>query len=287
MPRFLSSQGTTIVAICLMASLNLRCSTAPPSNNEETPPDIPPASTFVMNFDDFGSPDDAKTIAVTVAPTREGELATNWGWAATHIAVWNVALTVTLVVPVAAFVESFNHTPQWQPDRSWIWAYDVTVPGGLYSAELHARAVGDDIEWDMFISKEGEFTNVHWFSGVSNKAGTVGTWTVNTDPQQVTPFLDIDWERDPTAETARITYTNIVPDGAQNGGYISYGVTETGPLDAFYDIFNAGADNLIEIEWSRDGKEGHVKDADHFGDENWRCWDSALLNTDCGDSAVD
>ncbi len=49
-------------------------------------------------------------------------------------------------------------------------------------------------------TKEGEFTDVNWYSGVSDLSGTTGIWQLNRDPQNVTPFLDIAWSRDLTTD---------------------------------------------------------------------------------------
>ena len=69
------------------------------------------------------------------------------------------------------------------------------------------------------------------------------------------------------ASTGDIKYTNIIPGGAENGGYIYYG-TQTGDMTRFYDIFNKGQDNLTEIEWNHTDYHGHVKDPNKFGDSD-------------------
>lgn len=256
-----------------------------PAPDDEQPPEIPPASTFVMDFSDFTAGGAPKLASDHVDPTTLQALpGGNWGWAALNAGVWNVIITVGLSVPVAAFLESFNHVPERQPDGSWVWSYDVNVGGIIHSAELHALAVGGDIQWAMFISKEGFYNRFNWFSGVSNLIGTEGTWTLNKDPDDATPFIGIEWHRNPQDETGDIKYTNVVPGGPENGGYIFHGITgET--FDAFYDIFNKGQENLTTIEWSRVSKDGRVKDPAHFGDEDWHCWDTDLQDVECPSSS--
>ena len=73
---------------------------------------------------------------------------------------------------------------------------------------------------------------------------------VNYSPDNSYPLLGILWHRNPEEATADIRYTNIVPGGAENGGYIYYGIRDNLPLDAFYDIYNKSQDNLITIQWS-------------------------------------
>lgn len=253
---------------------------ATPDGDE--PPEIPPASTFVMDFGDFtGGGGAAKVSSDGSDPTAMQAIpGANWSRAALNVGVWSVIITVGLAVPVAAFLESFNHTPERQEDGTWVWSYEVNVAGVMHTAELHALAVGGDIEWNMFISKEGFYADLNWFSGVSNLVGTEGTWTLNKDPDDPAPFVGIEWTRNSEEETGDIRYTNIVPDGPENGGYIFHGLT-TDAFDAFFEIYNKGQDSVKHIEWNRTTKDGRIEDGAHFGDEDWHCWDTDLQNTDC------
>jgi hypothetical protein len=249
----------------------------------DEPPEIPPASTLVMDFDEFAAQDGGAAKGHPTnydLTTMQAAPGSNWSWAALKVGVWSVVITVGLVVPVAAFLESFNHEPQQQSDGSWVWSYDVNVGGVTHTAELHALAVGGDIEWNMFISKEGHYTNFNWFSGVSNLIATEGTWALNKNPDDPTPLVGIDWTRNPADETGDIRYTNIVPGGPENGGYIYHGIT-TDAFDAFFEIYNKGQDSLTYIEWNRTTKDGRIEDSARFGDEEWHCWDTDLQNTDC------
>jgi len=257
--------------------------TMPPGPSNDEPPDIPPASTMVMDFSGFADEDTPRVLPgdrdLRTAQVIEIDNG-NWRWAAIHVGVWSVLLTVGLAVPVAAFGESFKHQPEQMEDGTWIWSYDVVVSGITHSAELHALAVDGDIEWNMFITKDGFYESFNWFSGVSNLAGTSGTWTLNSSPDNPQPLLLIEWTRDAETDTGDIRYTNIVPDGAENGGYIFYGGSD-GDYDTFYEIYNAGADKLINIEWNLDTGDGRVKDPVHFGDDAWRCWTADQTDTDC------
>ena len=258
------------------------CTPVVPGPDDAAPPDIPPASTFVMDFSDFDG-EEAPKLAVDWADpaTMQAGPGGNWTWAATNVGVWNLIVMVGLAVPVTAFLESFNHVPAQEADGSWVWSYEVNVGGVMHTAELHALAVAGDIEWDMFISKEGFYTDFNWFSGVSNLIGTEGTWTLNKGPDDPGPLVGIDWHRNPANETGDIRYTNIVPDGPENGGYIFHGITIDPPFDAFYEIYNQGRDNLTEIEWNRTTKDGQIRDPWHFDDDDWHCWDAALQNLEC------
>lgn len=110
---------------------------------------------------------------------------------------------------------------------------------------------------------------------------TEGTWTLNRSPEDPEPFIGIEWERSPESDTGTIRYTNIVPGGPENGGYIFLGTTTDTPYDAFYDIYNKGKDNHTDIQWNRTTQAGQIRDPLHFEDEAWHCWDEELADVDC------
>lgn len=239
-------------------------------------PDIPPATSFVIDFDDFLNPALASAPVVLAAPAA----GTYWTRAAVVVGVWNLILTGTLAPPVAAFIASFNHDPEWSGE-AWTWSYGFSVLGVQHSARLEARLITNAVQWDMYITRNGGFSDFHWYSGVSDASGMAGTWSLNRTPDDPTAFIDIEWNRSSSGDTYDITYTNVVAGTAEYGSYITYGVTDDTPYDAFYDLFGAQGDNLTEIQWNRTTKEGRTKDPAHFEDSNWRCWDANLNNATC------
>jgi len=241
--------------------------------NDNPAPQLPPESSMVMDFS-FLDGDTAKYKSTMTYK--------NWGWAAVNVTVWNAVLTLTLVVPVAAFYESFNHEGVYDPETgSWVWSYNFNA-GGVHLAELHASLVPEGVKWEMFISKNNVYNDFLWYSGTTNLSNTEATWELNHKPEDPTPFLLIEWERDTQTGNSDIKYTNVVPGGVENGGYIFYGVNNSAiPFDAFYDIYSANYDNLINIEWNRTLKDGRIRDEHHFSDFDWRCWDEDLLDIEC------
>lgn len=246
---------------------------------DNMPPEIPPMGTFVIDFGDFqggGGGADSARIAQSIPGG-------DWLFAAANVGVWNTVLTVTLAVPVAAFVESFNHEPTLQNDGSWAWSYDVLVGVVLYSARLEGRITGANVEWKMFLSQSGEFTDVLWFTGESNLVTTSGNWILNRDPDNLEPFIRIDWTVDADDEIGDVRYTNIVPDSQDNGAFIFVGTTTDAEFDVFYEIFNASANNTTFIEWNRESRAGRVMDEGQYSDTEWHCWDDMLQNTECAE----
>jgi hypothetical protein len=211
------------------------CSNEEPNAPTGDSPDIPPQSTFIMDFSEF--PDTASPISLGKILSPDTLQRTNWGWAAFHVGFWNTLLTITLAVPVAAFAEAFNHEPVQQPDGSWLWSYSVPVGSIIHTAKLYGKTVADGVEWRMLLTKQGFYEDFEWYTGFSNLPLTEGNWTLNKDPNDPDPFLFIEWNRNAQQNTADIKYTNIVPGDPANGSYIFYGKTNDEPYNRFYDIF--------------------------------------------------
>lgn len=243
------------------------------SNNEEAPT-LPPQSSMMIDFSDF--PDTNTAPLPKISLTRN-----NWAWAALNVSVWNSVLTLTLVIPAAAFVESFNHQPVQQQDGSWLWQYTVTIQDIIYTAKLYGEADNGGVDWRMLLSKDGAYTDFEWYTGYSNLPATEGNWTLNKDPESPIPFLSIDWYRNPEDETGEIQYTNITPGEPDNGSYISYSKTNEVPYNRSYLIFGKEENRLIEIKWNYEMHYGRVKDPTYFSDQFWHCWDDMLNDIVC------
>jgi len=237
---------------------------------EEVPdaPKLPPEASFIMDFSDFESADTAKSF-------------TYWHHAAVNAVFWNVVIFVNGVVPVTAFRESFNHAPVYQGDLTWMWAYSYPIGGKTYSAKLYGTLLTDVVNWEMYISEEGGYTDFKWYTGTTRTDETQADWVLYKSPLDPIQLVGIDYQKNEAEGTAKIQYTNIVPGGPENGGYIAYGTQVDDLYDTFYDIYNKGAENLTLIEWDKLTKAGRVQDEAKFGDAEWHCWDNNLLNTIC------
>ena len=255
--------------------LLVSCEDDKTTNPQEETPTIPPQSSMIIDFSEFPDTSSGDGLQDVVVSRN------NWGWAALNVAVWNSVLTLTLAVPVAAFVEAFNHQPVKQSDGSWLWQYTVNVQGGMYTAKLYGKTATEGVNWRMLLSRAGVYTDFEWFTGFSNLPATEGTWTLNKDPNLPSPFLDIEWHRNTVEETTDIKYTKINPTSPGNESYIYYGKTNEIPHNRFYQIFDADENRLIDIKWNYEQLFGRVKDPTHFEDELWHCWDETLNDITC------
>ena len=243
-------------------------------------PQIPPSSSFVMNFSDLDSSKAGGKFFAKMAVDSIGEYS-NYIYSAGNVFVWNIIINVGLAVPVASFLNSFNYQAQWDNSSNvWAWNYNFTV-GISYSAKLTAKVAGNQVHWEMFISKQNAYQDFLWYMGDSYIDGTQGTWTLYDNPVSNKELIGILWHKDVNNGTSDIKYTNIVPGDPENGGYIAYGITTDATYNAYYDIFNKGQNNHTNILWNTTSKNGHVSDHLHFGDTDWHCWDVDYKNIVC------
>jgi len=237
----------------------------------QTAPMLPPETSMIMDFSDF-------------VATKTGASTThiNKAVAVTHVAIWNTVIFVHMAVPVATFREAFNQSPQLQPDGKWKWSYSVNVGNDTYTSNLYGQINGANVNWEMYISRSGlfAFDNFLWYTGTSLLNGGSGTWTLYHSAANPTPYVGIDWYKN-SDDTFGITYTNIVPDGQENGGYISHGRNNEINFNAFYEIYNKGENNLVKINWNTETKAGQISDPKVFGTSDFQCWAPDGTNTAC------
>jgi hypothetical protein len=242
-------------------------------------PTIPPVETFDIPFEDFENSGTGGLVSIQTGNQS------NWNYTALAVGIWSTIIRVGLAVPVAAFQASFHNIPLQQDDGSWVWSYSVNIGGSIYTAELHAQFVTEvitgGVHWSMNISKEGEYEDFLWYYGECDLPATEGFWILKKSPTNTTDLVRIDWSRNISAGTHAIRYTNIVPGGPENGGYIDTQYTKGTPYDHIWDLYNKGQDNDTYIEWSSITGEGRVQDLNHFDDNAWHCWNGTRINVPC------
>lgn len=249
---------------------------------EAQAPDLPPQSSFIMPMGQF----DTAGHTLKAEPVGQQALTVqNWFHAAVNVVGWSAAVGFTMAVPTASFVASFGATPSYQGDGWWAWSYNFTALSANYSAKLKGRIVADSVEWQMYITKQGTYTDFLWYSGANDIPATGGWWILKREPTTPVDWLRIDWSRDTTNSTAEISYM-IVESGAVNeGSYIHYGTTVGGDYDRFYTIhseeFVPDLPRTINIEWNSVDENGRVQDANYFYDTLWHCWNDSLQDIDC------
>jgi len=241
------------------------------SCKKKVAPIIPPESTFVLQ--DLNGDTTSKA-----GPTVLYE---NFGHAAVKVGFWGLITTITMAVPVKAYQIALEQEPHHVSGQKFVWEYQFGVGLKIYTVQLFGETIGDEVKWDLHVTLPGVFDDFVWFTGTHNVDGTAGQWILYKSPTEDHQLLQIDWTHNKDDQTGTLRYTNIEPEGAENGGYIYYGNDQEGEYDAFFDIYNKGADNLTEIDVNTTNKNGRIKSPNYYFDDLWHCWNEDLLDDYC------
>ncbi len=254
---------------------------------EESAPDLPPYESLAIDFDSFTS------TTKSTADMQGDTTMINFFAASVTVTFWNAILAGTMVVPVAAFYQSFNHEATFVGDKTWQWTYDITGFAASYTARLTGTVGSDAIIWEMYISKAGvsSFDEFKWFEGTSALDGTNGQWILYHSYDIQEAVLQIDWEKSgDEIGDIRYTYIRESDNGDVNqlseDSYIEYGLSDS-DMDAYYDIHYTTRDIEdagfldVNIEWSTSEYYGHIKAEHYYQDTAWHCWDSSGYDTVC------
>lgn len=271
----------------LLLSISIFQSCEKDANNnpkEEVAPTLPPQETFIMPFAGYEDIDTTGLTSPVAIDERSGPTGfRNWFHAGSNVLVWNVILGVNMAIPVASFAEAFNHDPAYIGDGVFLWTYNFNLGGQTFIANLTGEFVNNDldVEWIMNISMVGGFSNVEWYRGIVSRDNKTATWTLNHRPENPTPFIRIDYQKNDVTGEFSIQYTNIIPGNVSFGNYIAYRIQVGEAFNRAYDVFHGSDDNFLEIEWNVPSGEGRVKHPKEYNDNDWHCWDTEKKDTDC------
>ncbi|MCX6181938.1 MAG: hypothetical protein NT150_08440, partial [Bacteroidetes bacterium] len=169
-------------------------------------PELPPASS--MSMDDSFQNGTNKTEGLAS------------GLCALAMLQWNATIFVNVAVPVASFKEAFNHEAVYDVNtKEWVWSYNIVVAGKTFTAKLQASASGDEINWKMVVSQQGGFSNFVWYTGVSRKDGTAGTWSLNKEVLTPVTYLNIEWSKDASDASAKTKFMYVEPNQLKTDSY--------------------------------------------------------------------
>jgi hypothetical protein len=261
----------TIISWMAIAVMITLLATSCSKNDKDGAPALPPIESFQMDFSDFKEFPDTTLKSLSAYE--------HFTYSYVTVGVWNVITTIALAVPVAVYLESFNHTPEFLGDDTWQWTYSVDT----YTARLLAtRTSNEKFTAEMFVSKTGAgaFEDFKWFEGNIRYDHTHASWQLYESPDNNVQWLDIEWTKDWDAGTSQITYTNVKAGTKEFGGYITYGITDDADYDAFYTLYSV--EQEVNIKFNTETKAGRVKAPAYFEDGDWHCWNEQFQDTDCG-----
>jgi hypothetical protein len=267
------SNFRSIIAITLSISLLLTTVSCDKEKVEDRP-DLPPLESLVMDFSDFDQQPGGK----------KGTDATYENFLHSYLTVlfWNVASTVTLALPVAAYSVALQQDAVYVGESTWEWSFDFPLNSINYSAILTgARISNEEFSMEMEIAlAAAPDLGVKWFDGVVRYDHTKATWNLYKDGS--VNVLMAEWNGDWETKDATLKYTYMEPNHEQNGSFIMLEYMPDEFYDAAYSISLAAG--LTDIQWNTSTLEGRVMDMVKFQDTEWHCWDTQanfLADKDC------
>ena len=241
-------------------------------------PSLPPTSLFTIPTQSFGLVSDKESSS-----TRNEK--SNWIHAGLNVLVWNSVVFINTAVPIAAFSHSFEYKPEFLGNKTWEWKYQYQAPpvdgSKKYDVSLTGKYISniEEVAWTMTVTEEGNSNGFVWFEGVVSTDHSMARFTVNKDPQDPKPYMEISSSRNLDSNDVTIRFSNILANDPGKGDYIEWRTHNGNEYDRAYDVFTN--DDLLEIEANESSKEGRVKHPSHFNDDEWQCWDSDKFNIDC------
>lgn len=275
---------TASLVLFVAAILMQSCSKDDPIIIDEkgVAPELPFIGSIAMSFGSFENVDTTNLSAGK--STSRNFTYSNWFYAATNLLYWSHIVSEINEIPLAAFMEAFNHEPVFKGNGIWLWAYEVIDEDDHYLVELTGSTLDKlVVQWDLYVEKVGGFSKMHWITGTTRTDIEQAEWTINGDPSDPKPMMLVNYEKDVAPGEARLRYTNVIEGDQDYGSYLEFQVLENSSTDLNrrYHVYEKVPDNLIEIEWHEANKNGRVKSANHFADNEWHCWDTNYKNQEC------
>ena len=230
---------------------------------------LPPESAFSIDLSLFT--DQVKSTADPVPETR-----TNFAIAVGTVAFWNLIIKTVLAIPTYSYVKAFEYEPVRVSNDKWKWSYSVNVLGATYTAELYGEAIGAEIEWKMYVSQQGGFSEFLMYDGRCNIQRTEGYWRLYENPLAPAEYLKIDWTYNWEEQTGLVKYTYTKEGEETKGNYIEYGITTDTDYNAYYDLYSKPEDKYFSIMYNTTTHEGRIE-----YEGNRYCWNSQLYNVQC------
>ncbi len=243
-------------------------------------PELPPATMYTVPTAALRNTDSDTSATAT---SLNGVTYHNWIHAGLNVLYWNTVVFVNMVIPTAAFGEAFNHDPVYIGNSTFEWSYTYNAQNGdSYEVILTGQYVNNtqEVDWVMTVSKAGGFQDFVWYTGTVSTDLTTGEFILNRHPANPQTFVSITHTKELSLGNAATRFTNIIPGDNGNGNYLEYRIENNGAFNRALDVQGNG-NNLLEIQLNEPGGDGRVRHPQHFGDNEWHCWDTNQIDIDC------
>lgn len=254
-----------VLYIVLFSIFSIRC--IEPNNIPTEKPQIPSISTLSMDFSNFKN----DTII------SKNESTDNWYKSALKVINWYSVIYPTQTIPEKALEEAGNYKPVYEAG-SWLWSYTINIEDVEYKVKLYGTVETLKITWDLYISKEGYYTDFLWLTGFQNISGTEGQWQLFKNYSENYDYLQIDWSYNKDEDWRTVKYKNISPGSIDFESYILYSNSNDSFYDSFFEICKPTDNDTTIISWNSQLKYGKSKSSKDFF---FKCWDEYYFNVDC------
>ena len=269
---------TTFGAFLFACVLLLTGCDAASVSEDTTAPAVLPAEAFALDLNIFQSAEASK-----MAGYEAGEHTQH----SSHYiaAVWRVSIATLITGSIlfypAILTEAVQHVEPVIQDDAYVWAADTLINGQRHGVELRARLIGDDVDWNLFVSGVDEESGMYFENfllynartGITSEMGTFDVFfPVNGGSQQV-----MDGSYAVTSEQTH-TLSFSIPEGVEDLG----GASATYEVDGIYvtmELTGAEGDRHV-VEWNEETNEGSLT-ADDYNEGQKSCWNTNYANVDC------
>jgi hypothetical protein len=233
-------------------------------DKKESAPVLPPMSAFSIDLAAFTSD----------VPVKNTDSMSTYHAVVNAVGYWNVVLSLSLAIPVAAYAEALKQEAVRVDNDTWKWSYAVN---DIYSAQLVADVVSDSVYFSMYVTKAEEFDSLLWFTGKCDILMTGGEWNLFDIPANPSvSWLKIKWNGNYETETFDIRYTNVYPGNEYENSYIEYGKTTDPDYDVYYDLYNSLSDLTYSVNYNTETEAGYLA-----FNGNQYCWNKNHANCVC------
>ncbi len=264
------------VVLALYMSVLPSCAGNNPATSDETPPTLPSQETMQMSQEDL-----SLFLSGNMGAQADNQVLTkqNWGTAAVIVAVFNLAVFVGMVIPVAATAAALSHEPTLEADGKFHWKYAYANAINNLEVELIGQALPSVVNWEMYVTSTAPALNNYlWYDGQHQIDGKSGYWQFYdaANPNTQNNLVRIDWQH-PSENEATLQFLNNKTDAPGFNDTLTYSVKDD---SVSVEILDASNQNSTHIAWHRQTRQGYII-ATNYNNGAKACWDSNLDDVVC------
>jgi hypothetical protein len=238
-------------------------------------PHLPAVDPFMLNLTSF---EQASNFPLFDSIILNDSVYYNFRKAILSTYYWDSVYVKCLFAPFAVIPLAYYHEPVSLSGNSWEWTitFTDTINTGNYKASLISVMLqNNQVQWSLYLSETGVFTNFLWGVGISDVNGYSGTWTFKESPDSADNLLLIEWKQNSFSKCF-----NIKKGDSYYNSSISYQISPVAANDSLTLNSVLILSGNSTLEWNTNTYWGHIKNSLLFtvNSNNWHCWKSNYQN---------